>query len=430
MDQQDRARCWRRVRPGIRPVARTLPGRLRPARGGAASGRPSWPRARRARPGTPTGTGGAARAGPPANEGRSQQESDFYPYRYLASEGFIPGYNFPRLPLRCLVAGIANTEAIDRPRFLGLTEFGPNNLLYHEGRRHRVVATILPSGDLGQRLRSAKLCRTCGYAHAGDDFARDRCAFCNAELDGAGTELATQLLDQPTVRAQRQLRISSEEEERERLGYDVATHFRAGDARDRRTVRFAAPDGRLLLEATAVLRADLWRINHGWRQGGGRQGFALDRGTGRWVGRDGADVDGAGNVIRGLKPIVTDRRNLLFVRPLGVGNDDATLKTLAYALRRAAQLMFQIEEQELSAELIGERAHRRILLWELAEGGIGVAERLLAGTDAIPDLARAALGSSTAIPTPARITPIGPEVARQLLRLPAQLLEPDRSPVP
>ena len=33
------------------------------------------------------------------NEG-SQGESDFYPYRYLASEGFIPGYNFPRLPLR------------------------------------------------------------------------------------------------------------------------------------------------------------------------------------------------------------------------------------------------------------------------------------------------------------------------------------------
>ena len=33
---------------------------------------------------------------------RTQQptESDFYPYRYLAAEGFPPGYNFPRLPLR------------------------------------------------------------------------------------------------------------------------------------------------------------------------------------------------------------------------------------------------------------------------------------------------------------------------------------------
>ena len=26
-------------------------------------------------------------------------QSDFYSYRYFASEGFLPGYNFPRLPL-------------------------------------------------------------------------------------------------------------------------------------------------------------------------------------------------------------------------------------------------------------------------------------------------------------------------------------------
>src|SRR5262249_41441456 len=37
------------------------------------------------------------------NTGVSFDESDFYPYRYLASEGFLPGYNFPRLPLRAYV---------------------------------------------------------------------------------------------------------------------------------------------------------------------------------------------------------------------------------------------------------------------------------------------------------------------------------------
>ena len=30
----------------------------------------------------------------------AREESDFYPYRYLASEGFLPGYNFPALPIR------------------------------------------------------------------------------------------------------------------------------------------------------------------------------------------------------------------------------------------------------------------------------------------------------------------------------------------
>ena len=30
-------------------------------------------------------------------------QSDFYSYRYFASEGFLPGYNFPRLPLSAYI---------------------------------------------------------------------------------------------------------------------------------------------------------------------------------------------------------------------------------------------------------------------------------------------------------------------------------------
>ena len=32
-------------------------------------------------------------------------EGDFYSYRYFAAEGFLPGYNFPRLPLSAYVPG-------------------------------------------------------------------------------------------------------------------------------------------------------------------------------------------------------------------------------------------------------------------------------------------------------------------------------------
>ena len=33
----------------------------------------------------------------------AMSQSDFYSYRYLASEGFLPGYNFPRLPLSAYI---------------------------------------------------------------------------------------------------------------------------------------------------------------------------------------------------------------------------------------------------------------------------------------------------------------------------------------
>ena len=52
-------------------------------------------------------------------------EGDFYSYRYFAAEGFLPGYNFPRLPLSAYVPGRhqrkGRDEFISRPRFLAIS---------------------------------------------------------------------------------------------------------------------------------------------------------------------------------------------------------------------------------------------------------------------------------------------------------------------
>jgi hypothetical protein len=39
------------------------------------------------------------------------QNSDFYTYRYLASQGFLPGYNFPRLPLMAWIPARGGTRS-------------------------------------------------------------------------------------------------------------------------------------------------------------------------------------------------------------------------------------------------------------------------------------------------------------------------------
>ena len=71
---------------------------------------------------------------------------------YFASEGFLPGYNFPRLPVSAYLPGervsASNKRemaAISRPRFLAVSEFGPRSLIYHEGSRYRVDGVLLPS---------------------------------------------------------------------------------------------------------------------------------------------------------------------------------------------------------------------------------------------------------------------------------------------
>lgn len=62
--------------------------------------------------------------------------SEFYPYRYLASEGFLPGYNFTRLPIRTFIPFGDAGEYVSRPRFIALREFGPKNVIYHNGPKY------------------------------------------------------------------------------------------------------------------------------------------------------------------------------------------------------------------------------------------------------------------------------------------------------
>src|SRR6516162_4861880 len=92
--------------------------------------------------------------------GTSSSGSDFYTYRYLATEGFLPGYNFPRLPLYAYVPSIGagpggRAAYLQRARFVAIAEFGPGSLIYHEGRAFRVYRAKLPAGvrsEDGSRL--------------------------------------------------------------------------------------------------------------------------------------------------------------------------------------------------------------------------------------------------------------------------------------
>ena len=325
-------------------------------------------------------------------------ESDFYVYRYLANEGFLPGYNFPRLPVRALVTTGNQAQSIDRARFLGLVEFGPGNTLYHEGRKHRVASVVVPAGGVEGRLTRAKLCNSCGYVHPRDEADVDLCVHCGTRLDGATSQFPQALFEQPTVRAQRWTRITSEEEERVREGYVTTTHFRTmrGAGQERRT--FVEPGtGAAILSAIYLPQAQLWRINHGWRKSSEQTGFIIDSTSGRWrAGEDAGDDDngdlGGGTVMTGLKPYVTDSRNILLLRPsTGSPIEEGFLKSLAYALRRAVQIEYQIEEQEVAVELIGREENQNLLFWEAAEGGIGVWERLIADPKEFRNLAARAL---------------------------------------
>ncbi len=269
------------------------------------------------------------------------------------------------------------------------------NIVYHEGRKHRVDSAIVPVTGLEGRLRRGRTCINCGYIHTDERVDNELCDGCGTRLDASTSKLEEKLLEQPTMRARVTDRISSDEEERLRNGYATSTHFCFVPPARRRPASIRGSDGDELAHLTYGQAATLWRINHGRRQSD-RQGYQIEPSTGRW-GKLKVDTVVADDdepdlhaPIAGLKPFVFDHRNLLLYYPVG-NPDDQFLTTLLYALRRGIELEYQVEQQEIEAELIGSGAHRGILFWEAAEGGTGVFERIVEEAGALAAVAGRAL---------------------------------------
>ena len=106
---------------------------------------------------------------------------------------------------------------------------------------------------------------------------------------------------------------------------------------------------------------------------------------------DDDDLDPVSRRNERVIPYVEDRRNTLIFEPL-LTQSREVITSLAFALKNAILVTYQLEDDEVACELLPNgKEPRYILLYEAAEGGAGVLRRLLKDPQAFPRIAREAL---------------------------------------
>ena len=335
---------------------------------------------------------------------QSRTSSDFYTYRYLATEGFLPGYNFPRLPL---IAYVPKADArgrqtyLQRPRFLALSEFGPRSLVYHEGRAFRVVRAMLSLGHRGSASSETKLpteivriCTNCGAGHFDEVSV---CHACKRPLGKA--EIVNNVYRIENVATNPAERITANDEERQRQGFDLQTTFqwaiRDGvvDSRD----GSAEDEHGEVAKLSYGPGARITRLNKGLRRRADKTelGFWIDPVSGYWKKNSDEDDQPPDPTVAPTQlivPSVRDHKNALLVQPTGAGLTEETLATVQHALLRGVEAVFQLEEGEVLAEPMPSRdARNGFLLYEATEGGAGVLTRIVSEVDSLARVARQAL---------------------------------------
>lgn len=306
------------------------------------------------------------------DKNRNSTLSEFYTFRYLASEGFLPGYNFTRLPIRVFLGGKDRNEAISRPRFIGLKEFGPNNLIYHNGGKYK-VKRITPN-DVALDLSTIKISINTGYAFLNDEGKGvNQDPITDVPFDASNMEkIENRLLELEEAQSENSERISCMEEVRTSEGYVTELYFNSADSLQDATKIKLTVDGDELMKLFYAPAAKLILLNKKWRRGRD-DGFDIGTKTGFFKTKKQLEKPNPEDPIQNIMLYTYDTSDVLYIQPVkSLGLTEEGVITMQYALEKAIEKIYNIEPVEIDAKLMGGGEHKNIMLYESAEGSIGV----------------------------------------------------------
>lgn len=324
-----------------------------------------------------------------ASFGSRREEDEFYPYRYFASEGFLPGYNFTKLPMRAtLQYRNDKVETLSRPRGLALREFGPHNLIYNNGSKFRIKRMRLNASG----LQPSKFFYnpSTGYVLKDTENAETQVDIITGEpLQGISRLVPGTCIPALDMFAEETEQITCQEEERSRKGYKVDTFFACDNLG-------AISESELKLEESHLANIRYipsCRITYilSSRNEDNVSGFNFDSRTGEWISLERAaelqkheqDHPEDQGRLRAVKLFTEVTANAIYIQPadaLLLPDKDA-VRTFLYAIMQAIEDVFQVESREIGGEVMGQGDKPNIFIYEDAEGSLGVLSRLVEDGD-------------------------------------------------
>jgi superfamily II DNA/RNA helicase len=313
--------------------------------------------------------------------------SEFYIFRYLASEGFIPGYNFTRLPVRSFVGfkHMDQGEYISRPRFVALREFGPGNIIYHNGNKYAIKRMMLTDADALQR--KIKISKETGYAFLDADASlANNDPITQTELKGENAEYRSKLIEVGESEAIPQMRISCQEEERLSTGFQIESYFRYPNGIERTVKSIIKRGEEPLLQMIYAPATELIQLNRKWKKSQD-EGYSIDKRNGKWLSQKDLENDETSENERKVMVFARDTADTLYIQPLeALGLSPEELISLSYALKRGIEVQYQVEESEIGVEIVGDPESPNILIYESAQGSLGILSVLASEPMALKEL--------------------------------------------
>lgn len=332
--------------------------------------------------------------------GGRKEDDEFYPYRYLASEGFLPGYNFAKLPIRAMLqqfySGLDDSvDVVTRPRTLALREFGPKNIIYHEGMKYRVnrmminsqfaTAQFHCSANTGMIFKVAER-KMNGGVETGNVVPKNDILTGEDLTGGNAKVIPGRCLQLTDMMAQENDRITCQEEERFRAGYAIETYFSTDNPQEVSQCEILLEDEHLATmhyipscKITYIMKP----------QTDNRDSFIINTMTGFWVSP--SDVEKArkeaeskgiqfeGEKYQNVKLYTEVTANALYLQPMAAldMSDNASVRTFMYAFKQAIEEVFQVESGEIGVDVMGNTATPNLFVYENSEGSLGVLSRIV-----------------------------------------------------